>query len=217
MGDYYQEILQEIRKLMDEGAYDEAMFTLKKELNMPYIPQDAEKEFLRLRKELAYLRADTRENREETTASLLTKLLHGSAEEQLAAADRLCGRNLRECVKEIKNYLSGAPFMEAAALLIEALAEQEIQEEFTLKRNGLEFTFWADAVTPVEESEGFKEALKRIEEKYSKEPAALQMIRMILVHNVYLYLPLSYESAECETLVEMCEEEYRKLLFNADL
>ena len=42
--------------------------------------------------------------------------------------------------------------------MIEGLAEQEISDEFTLIKNGVEYTFWSDDIIPVHKSEGFLKA-----------------------------------------------------------
>ena len=60
----------------------------------------------------------------------------------------------------------------------------------------MEYTFWGDAVTPVSKNQGFREALGMLDDLIGKDPAMLEMARSVLVHQAYLYLPLSYETEE---------------------
>ena len=98
---------------------------------MPYIPIDIEQKLKSYKRELNYRLSDVKEIKEDSLDSLLRKL-KGKPKSQLAAASVLVTRNLRDCLVEIKDYLSKDPCPEAAALLIEGLAEQEISDEFTL-------------------------------------------------------------------------------------
>ena len=157
MTNYYDEILTEIENLIKERKYGDANFLVQKELNMPYIPIDVEQKLKSFKRELNYHISDEKEIREDSLDALLRKL-KGKPKSQLAAASVLVTRNLRECVVEIKDYLSKDPCPEAAALLIEGLTEQEISDEFTLIKNGVEYTFWSDDIIPVHKSEGFLKA-----------------------------------------------------------
>ena len=57
-----------------------------------------------------------------------------------------------------------------------------------------------------------KEEIRALEERYAKEPSTFQLARMILVHKAYLYLPLSYEEYEAESLAEEVEAEISGLM-----
>ncbi|MGN1388341.1 MAG: DUF3196 domain-containing protein [Bulleidia sp.] len=194
---YYEEIVTEIRNAIAEHRYEDAKFLLKRELSMPYIPQDAEAQFHALQKDLRYACEDSHEPEEEPLEVLLS-MLKGKPEAQLAAASRLHDRNLRTCTGEIRDYLSHDPYPEAAALLIEALAEQEIGDEFVYTKDGVEYTFWPDAVTPVPRSPGFLEALSLLRQWVSRNPSLLETAKSVLIHEAYMNLPLSYEKEEAE-------------------
>ncbi len=199
MNGYYSEIIEEIRELIRQDHPADALFLIKKELAMPYIPQECEEILQLLKKDAVYRMAEKRTEKEETAGVLLRKL-KGRPQEQLAAAEALSSKNLREVTAQIREYLAKDPFPEAAALVIDALAEQEVAEEFVMVRDGLEYTFWGDAVTPVHKSEGFLEALKLLEFLLEKEPALLEMARSVLVHTAYMYLPLSYDKEEARMI-----------------
>ena len=216
MENYYNEIIDEIKNAIDQGEIEEADYLLKKELSMPYIPQDVETELYKLKKDIAYAKSDKRNIHEESLEDLLSKLAHGKAQTQLAAANALQDRNLRSCIEDIQRYLEKDPCPEAAALIIEALAEQEIDDEFTLRKDGIEYTFFADEVVPVTKSKGLLKALDLLQDEYLKNPAMFQLAKSILIHKVYLYLPLSYEEEEAEYLKDDVISEIEDLLNKID-
>ncbi len=208
---YYEEIVSEIRTAIDEHRYEDARFLLKRELSMPYIPEDAEAEFHELEKDLRYASEEGHEP-EEAPLAVLLGMLKGKPEAQLAAAYRLQERNLRSCTSEIQEFLNCNPFPEAAALLIEALAEQEVGEEFVYTRDGIEYTFWPDAITPITRSPGFLEALSLLEQWVSRNPSLLETAKSLLVHEAYMNLPLSYEKEDAEQAAYQAAAEAADLL-----
>ena len=190
----------EIENLIKEGKYGDANFLVQKELNMPYIPIDVEQKLKSFKRELNYHLSDEKEIREDSLDSLLRRL-KGKPKSQLAAASVLVTRNLRECLIEIKDYLSKDPCPEAAALLIEGLAEQEISDEFTLIKNGVEYTFWSDDIIPIYKSAGFLKAQSYLKDWLENDhPDFYEMAKTLLIHEVYLFLPLSYDEDEAEDL-----------------
>lgn len=207
MASYYDEVLEEIQDLMDENKNEEAMQIVKKELSMPYIPSDVEPQLKKLKRELDY-RCSLDRQRTEISSDALLEKLHGKEAEQLSAAAALSSRNLREFLPEIQNWLEDNPFPEAAALMIEAIAEQDIKDDFTLRTNEVEYDFYGDSVTPVAESEGFLEADKLLYDWLGmKHPDLYEMARTLLIHEVYMFLPLSYEKEEAVDLaLDVCEQ-----------
>lgn len=200
MDNYYGETLAEIEELMQKGQLQQAFARLEQELGMPYVPADAEAEMQQLRRDLIYRMAENRERSEPSLDTLLTGL-QGSPQRQLASAAALSSRNLREILPEIGEWLGNEPFPEAAALMIEAIAEQQINEEFVLLKDGVEYTFWGDDVIPVSESGGFRKAMQYLEEWLGNDsPDLFEMCRTLLIHDVYLFLPLSYDEEEGEEL-----------------
>ncbi len=200
MSNYYDEVLEEIRSFIQQKKYDDADFLLKKELQMPYIPLDVEDKLKKLKREVNYQRSENRQIHEQSLESLLNQL-KGKPKSQLAAASVLIERNLRTCLPEIKDYLSKDPVPEAAVLLVEALAEQEISDEFVLIKNGVEYTFWSDDIIPVHKSEGLLTANAYLKDWLENDhPDFYEMAKTLLIHEVYTFLPLSYDKDEGEFL-----------------
>ena len=213
MASYYDEILAEIREYIRSGRLADASAMTERELAMPYIPPETEQQLIRIRKELRYRMADRKELREESLDSLLGKLLYGDEKEQLHAAASLTERNMRSFLDEVRSYLEQEPLPEAASLLIEAAAQQRIQDELTYRKDGVTYEFYADSVTPVAESEGFRNALARLEDMLGNDhPDILKMCRTLLIREAYLCLPLSYEKDEGEMLAQSVLKEVSRMM-----
>lgn len=200
MENYYTEMIEEIESLIRDEKYEEADVLLKRELQMPYVPLDVENMLRSLKKDVQYARSEKEQRRDISIDTVLQKL-HGTPEEQLSAVENLCNRNLRDCLDEIQEYLEHEPNLEAASLLIDAIASQEVGDEFTYNKDGVEYTFWGDAVTPVGKCEGLKEALHYLYEWLGlKYPSIYEMAKKMLIHEVYVALPLTYEKEEGKVL-----------------
>jgi hypothetical protein len=190
MANYYDEIINEIKQKITQGKAEEALTMVNKELSMPYIPSDVEPLLRKLKRDLLYQVSEKKGSTEMSLDELLTRL-HGRPEEQLSAAVALSRRNLRECLPEIQDWLSRDPLEQAGALIVEAIAEQQIGEEFVWQRKGVEYTFYGDGLTPVAESRGFLKAEELLQEWLSNDhPDLYEMAKKLLVQEVYMFLPL---------------------------
>ena len=201
---YYDDVIQEIRQAIHSSDLEEAAFLLKREFSMPYIPREAEAQLRKLEKELRYLQSEKKEDTELSLEKLL-KMLKGKPETQLRAADQLTRRNLRSITSELQDWLSKDPLPEAAAVILEGLAEQQVPEEFVYAKDGVEYTFFGDALTPVSESGGYRRALAILKEKYMKEPSMLEMAKTLLAGRCYMALPISFEEEDGEFLAEQTD------------
>ncbi len=202
---YYDELIQEIQEAIHTGDRDEAAYLIRRELSMPYVPVETEQKLQELKKELRYIKSEQYESGEPGTDALLRRL-KGKPQSQIRAAAALCDRNLRQITDELRDWLAKDPQPEAASLVIDALGEQEIAEEFMVVRDGIEYTFSGDAVVPVVKSSGFRRGLGLIERWLAKDPSLVEMARSLLVQKCYTALPLSYEFEEGPLLAKECVE-----------
>lgn len=204
MDNWYEEIITEIRELIEKKEFEQASLLVRKELSMPYIPADIEKQLHALAKDIRYGTSENRNVQESSLDQLLIDL-HGDASHQLSAVNVLCNRNLRQLIEEIQGYFNSDPFPQAQALLINAIASQQITEEFTVIKDGLEYTFDGDCVTPVDECEGFLEARSFLQQWLgNKYPSVYELAMKVLVNAVYMNLPLTYEKEEGKDLAYEC-------------
>lgn len=202
MENYYKEILDEIASLLDKGEVDEAAFLLKKELSMPYIPPDVEEKLRQYEKEVRYQRSLKKESTERSFEQLL-HMLKGKPQSQLAASAELSKRNLRGCIDEIADWLAKDPQPEAAALMIESLAMQDIDEEFVFVKNGVEYTFCSSDIIPIAEQPVYQKASALLREWFMHHPDYTEMSHTLLVHELYMFLPLMYEESEAMEVAKM--------------
>ena len=205
MNQVYEDILREIHSCMEEEDYEEAMRMVKRELGMPYVPKDVEAQLTKLHSDLVYRLSEAKAPRPVDPEKLLA-MLKGDGQMQLAAVSGLARLNLRDYMDDLKRYLAAKPCVEAASLLLEEIASQGIRDVLVYDKEGVEYTFFSDEITPVHASAGFLRALAILKEKIeADEPSRFRLARSVLVHEAYTYLPLSYEEDEAEALAEMVE------------
>ena len=125
MNNYYDEILDEIKQLINNGQNDLAYSKILNELNMPYIPSDIEKKLQELYQEVKFVNRKTKVFDDER----IEEYLSHNDESTLLAIDRLAKLNVRNYLKSIKNFLINDPNKYAAGLLIDILIEQNINDE----------------------------------------------------------------------------------------
>lgn len=216
MENYYDEVIQEIQENIENKNYCEAMSLLKKELSMPYIPKDVEDKLYALLHDLKFQMSDQSNSYEKNIDDILDGL-HGTSEQQLIACSQLVKRNLRDYIEDIRDYLKEDPYVDAAALLVESLAEQEIQDEFVWNKDGVEYTFYGDSITPCAKSKGFLKANLLLQKWLEKNPDMYEMAKSLLIHEVFLFLPLTYEEEEGESLAFDIVENICQMMGREDL
>ncbi len=202
MENYYEEVLDEIDALLKKGQAEEASFLLKKELQMPYIPVEVEEKLKAYEKEVRYQLSAKKERGGRSFEQLL-HMLKGKPQSQLAAASMLTERNLRGCLDEIADWLAKDPLPEAAALVIESLAMQDIDEEFAFVKNGVEYTFCTADIIPVAEQPVYHKADALLKTWFMHHPDYIEMSHTLLVHELYMFLPLMYEEDEANDVAKM--------------
>lgn len=216
MQNYYDEILEEIQNLLHAKRYEEAKALIEKELSMPYIPCEVEEKLKQLFRDYRYESSEKKGIVQKDIDEFLDGL-KGDAQQQLLSVQALSKLNLRQYIDEIQQYLMHNPFPEAAALLVESIGEQCIQEEFVWIKDGVEYTFYGDSVIPCAKSQGYLEARKYLKQWLDKNIDMYTMAHMILVHEVFMFLPLSYEAEDALSLAYDVVEEICHMMHREDL
>ncbi len=206
--DYYTEILNDLEKLLADGQYDDALFMIRSELRMPYVPPDFREKLEEMEKRIPRNDEHTMKVPDEDK---IRELLKGDAESQMYAVYSLTNQNLRKHKVLIDDVFSSDVLPQAKDILIYALIEQEISEEFTLNKNGLEYRFVPRYCLLPEESDGYQEAVKQLKEIYLHEPSLYQFAIDLLQEKCFSHLPLSYEAEESGQLVEAITGELAKM------
>ncbi len=148
MNSYYQSLLNEIKRQIEEEKYSSALEMIQQELSMPYIPLDAEtalKEYLEDCK--SHMDTPLYSPDEEKIFSRI----NGTEEQMETVVTYLTGLNLRRYHTEVQKLLDSDLLGEFKGELIEALMEQSIDETYRINKDGLEITFVPSALVKKEE------------------------------------------------------------------
>lgn len=193
---YYQEIIEKIKKLIEECNYDDAKKIIDDELSVPYVPKDIQDEL----ENLSNIVKSNTFSFKSLTDEDIEKYLFMDSEHQLLAVNELNKRNLRDYVELCNNYLCTDGFKNAKVLLIDSLINQEIGEEIKYLDSGLEYNYIPKYVIPIEMSSGFKKALELIDKEFMKEPSMNILARDLLYKECLMALPINYEESEAPSL-----------------
>lgn len=195
MRNYYDEILDKIQELMQDGRFDEAQALVLTELNMPYIPVEFEAKLKEMRLILKEQRNDGKVA--ELDEADIESYLFGSEEQQLIAVTQLSKQNLRMKLDLLRAYFLSNPSKSAVALLIDSLIEQSINEEFVYDKDGVEYAFNPQHVLRPFDSGGFQVAMSYLEEWFMhQEPSMFELCNQQLIFESFSFLPLSYNEDE---------------------
>lgn len=201
MNKAYKEVFDKLDELMRDDRYHEAAFIVNEELSQAYIPRDVEEALNKYKSEITYQLSDAKEIKKPSLTKILN-MLKGNDKSQLIAANYLYEMDLRAFLLDIKDYLAKDPCPEAASYIIDAIALQGISDEFIYKKNGVEYTFYGDAITPVSQSEGFLKAMDLLNEYLGNDyPYLLQFTKPSLTHYAYTLLPLEIDVDEANDIV----------------
>ncbi|HCY06963.1 MAG: DUF3196 domain-containing protein [Erysipelotrichaceae bacterium] len=217
MNNYYDKIIFKIKELIEDNNITQAKDLLDEELKMPYIPSLYEEELIRLNQTVnSLIKLD--DDEKEISIIKIEEYLYGNDKQQLQAVSALFEKNLRNHIKLVQDYLDSKPNKEAASLLIDAMIEQELTNEFKYTKDNLEYTFIPAYLSKPYESEGFIQADKLLQKWISNDnPSMYEMCLQMLIHKIYLYLPLSYEEDEADILALSILKKISSLLGDDEL
>lgn len=192
---YYEKTLIDIKELIEKGNKEEAIRIIEEELKAPYLPKDFNDEILKI----------YNENKVSKSFSLsdddLAAYLKDSKEKQLIAVSVLNKKSLRDYLDLCNEYLCSDGFINAKVLLVDSLIRQEINEEIKMENNGIEYNFIPKYILLVEESDGFIEGSKMLNEHFLKEPSKASLAIDLLYKELMLSLPINISEEECPILV----------------
>lgn len=195
MDTYYEDILVKVENHMKENDFSNAFKILEDELSMPYIPKDVEEKMISYYNQCrSELRNDTSKVYHEEDIDML---LQGSLDEQFLAIEQLKKSNIRNHFEAIASYLSNHPNTLVRSLLIEAMMEQNVTDEFTTEVNGLEVTFSPCAIEMPMETEGVRIAVQYLKDWFENDnPTFTMMCVETLIREAYLRLPFNIDEEE---------------------
>lgn len=195
MDTYYEDILKKVNQLMECNDFQSAYKILEEELSMPYIPKNVEDALIEAYNQC---RSECKMNQPKSyEEDDVDALLLGSLEESFLAIEQLKKSNIRNHFESIQTYLNGNVNVLVRALLIEAMMEQHITDEFTTVVEGMDVTFTPCAIEEPMEAQGVNEAVTLLREWFENDnPTFTMMCVETLVKEAYMRLPFNVDEEE---------------------
>jgi len=187
---YYDELIEEIRSLLDSGDYLKASSLIENELSMAYVPKDVEKKLKEFKNELNDLTSIT----PSISDNDIIKYLNGDSNHQLIGCNELGKRNLRDYIDICNDFLNSNGFINVKALLIDSLIRQEVNYTFSCVNNGSLIKFNPKLLKPIEETLEFNRGINRLEEFYMKDASKQKLAIELLYKEALLALPNEIDS-----------------------
>ncbi|QVK05548.1 hypothetical protein [Mycoplasma mycoides] len=130
MKNYYEQTLDQIRDLIDDNKFDQALKLINQELEISYIPIDFENSLYKFLKEIKEKQA-TNLNKTYSVLEIKNLLNSKNQLDQIIAIKNLININIRLIIDDIINYLLNLENVyENKALLLISLADQQIDWNF---------------------------------------------------------------------------------------
>lgn len=194
MNSYYQSLLQEIHKELDQKDYDKALRMIQTELDLPYVPREELEVLQNYKSEcLAHIERPV-------VHPDLESLIHGSLQEQEKAVALLQSCNLRMMHEEVETLLCSSKLLdETKGELIESLMEQKIEDPYKMKKSGLEITFIPSIIVPSSQDATIQEVRDYFDQWFACDnPTFLRFCNRLLDQEVLENRPLDFE--DCQAL-----------------
>jgi len=187
---YYDELIEEIRSLLDSGDYLKASSLIENELSMAYVPKDVEQKLKEFKNELNDLTSII----PSISDNDIIEYLKGDSNHQLIGCNELGKRNLRDYIDICNDFLNSNGFINAKALLIDSLIRQEVDYNFSYVNNGSLIKFNPKLLKPIEETLDFNRGVNRLEEFYMKDASKQKLAIELLYKEALLALPNEIDS-----------------------
>ena len=182
---YYDELIQNINNLIENKDYDKAKSLILTELDVAYVPRDIEKKL----KEFLRIINENNRHLKTLTDEEIENYLFKDEQSQLIAVNELDKRNIRDYLDICDKYLKSEGFKNAKALLIDSLIKQAIDYQFEYLDDDKVYKFNPKDLKIPQETDGFIEAYKIINDNYMKDPSMQKLAMDLLYKECLLYLP----------------------------
>lgn len=198
MNSYYQSLVKEIQKQLDDKQYESALSMIETELALPYVPGDA-LDILNSFKEECIANTETRQRIPE-----LDTLVHGNEAMQELAVNQLKDMNLRSHLDEVETCLNSEVLTnEIKGELIEALMDQKVEVPVHMKRDGCEYTFIPSQIIPTQEDGVLQEAMDYFDTWFSNDnPTFYRFCNRLLEQERLENRPFDFTEADAISLAK---------------
>ena len=132
---YYDEIIEQIELLINEEKWNDALFMIKTELQVPYVPEDFERKFTELENKVKTLSIGDRDARTINEELIVKNLFASEKSLRVLSLVQFENLNASKYIDEIKKVFNeDINDNEEKTLLLIQLNGQKMNEEFTIKK-----------------------------------------------------------------------------------
>ena len=204
---YYQEIIEDIKKYINNNEIDIAKSKILEELNMPYVPKDITNQLNDLMVTINNIKIDNYKTKVYDEQEI-EDLLKGDNLNQLLGINVLIEKNLREFYDLINTYLLKGTNDQAKSILIDALIRQEINETYHIIKDDMDMEFNPRYCECIEDTDSFQLAYNKLRDIYeSNYPSYLKFGFDLLVKEYYEALPMTFCEDEVEYIVDKIQKQ----------
>ena len=200
MNAYYQSLLKEIEKQINEERYASAYELICQELEMPYVEKEA-LEALENYKSICKPNLVSQSN--SLNLNKIHSYIYGTLDQKICAIQMLESMNLRMYHDEVQILLDSDLPDEYKGELIEALMEQRIDDPFEIVKSGLQITFIPSSILPIAQDKTIVEVCSLFETWFSNDdPAMVQFCTTLFIQHVLSERPFDQEENDAFTLAK---------------
>ncbi len=199
---YYDKVIDRVKKLIKTQKYNVALELLSIELNQVYLPHEYEDAFHDLYNEAESYILDDEEYIEVLSEKELVTMLNGSPEQQFAAINNLDNLNLRNYIEVIQDYFLTDSFPQLKGRLLDLCSVQKIDHVFIFKGSDGIVEVNPILQESVDDMEFINLAFDYFNNHLYKNPSLIQIAQIALVEKVYSIFPKVFL---VDNLEEICE------------
>ena len=200
MNAYYQSLLKEIEKQINEERFASAYELICQELEMPYVEKEA-LEALESYKSICKPNLVSQSN--SLDLNKIHSYIYGTLDQKICAIEMLESMNLRMYHDEVQILLDSDLPDEYKGELIEALMEQRIDDPFEIVKSGLQITFIPSSILPIAQDKTIVEVCSLFETWFSNDdPAMVQFCTTLFIQHVLSERPFDQEENDAFTLAK---------------
>lgn len=192
---HYMEIINQLDALIKSKKYKEAYKILSKELSMPYIPMEYEKQFIACKKELSLKMKDANDKKNIKSnfdkATIFQIILDKNLTLIPLALNQLKELNLKSSIGEIKKLFSNKTIPNSIKVIIlEFIVDQDINIDMVVNTpfdSKIIQTNHSLSLNP-----NYKLLIKKLENNLNKEPSILNVAYSYVNHFIINLFPNNY-------------------------
>ncbi len=201
MNNFYENLLSEIQKVMQDSDYELALKMIEDELKLPYVPQSVEEQLLLFQKECISQHKSLHHNTKYHVDDIAS-LLKSDVAKQFMAVELLRKSNIRNHMEEIEEYFNQNPDWMVRAFILECLIDQQVYEELHFQLDGMEITCIPSYLEKPVDQDAFAYFVNTFDSYFGNDnPNFVHLCMQSVVKEMYLRLPFMISEEEYDSVV----------------